>query len=835
MECNNDFLLKVSKPSRYMGHEINSIKKNKSYVDVSLILAFPDVYEVGMSHQGLKILYSILNSQPWIAAERVFCPWPDMEDETRKNGLLLSSLESDKPLINFDVVGFSVQHELCYSNILTMLDLAGIPFLSSDRDESFPLIVAGGPACFNPEPIADIFDAVLIGDGEKATVKMCEIIRDGKKEGKNKDEILSALKMVRGFYIPSFFKPKYNDNKYLAFIEPLVDGYETVEKAVIGDMSESPFPVNQVIPFTQLVHDRLAIEISRGCTRGCRFCQAGMIYRPVRERNPDDIIELTERSLKLTGFGEMALLSLSTGDYSCIAPLLKELMDRQADRKVAVSLPSLRIDSIDPFWFEQIKRVRKTGFTMAPEAGTDRLRRIINKTLTNEEIIKTAGNVYAAGWKLIKLYFMIGLPGETEDDIYGIIDLAKKVASTHRGKGKKDVLNISVSTFVPKAHTPFMWEPQLEYEESRRRINIIRDGLRGSHVKVKWNQPELSWLEGVFSRGDRKLTSSLISAWKSGARFDAWGEHYNMGLWKDSFKKSGIDPRTYLHRRRSLNEKMAWGHISSGVTTGYLKKEYQNACEETMTPDCRSKCLKCGVCDFKSIKPQINTEWSPPEKDDGKENEPESQQEKRRFRLFFSKKGPAKYLSHLELVKLLIRALRRTGLDIVFSEGYHPMPKLSFACALPVGTESICETANIELYGPVSPEALKEKLSFRLPDGINLSDVKDITGSGKSVAIKETHYHIDVSGLKINKKDLDSFINIDYFGVVKKTKKGEKEIDAKKTVKSIGFNSDMNIEMVFAHTGGPELKPAQIIAEIFKIDADNLDMIKVLKVRQVTD
>ncbi len=830
---NSDFLLKISKPSRYMGHEVNSIKKNENDVDVSMTLAFPDVYEVGMSHQGLKILYHILNSHTWIAAERVFCPWPDMENEIRKSGKYLRSLETDKELKNFDIVGFSVQHELCYSNILTMLDLAGIPFLSSERDDSFPFIVAGGPACFNPEPIADIFDAILIGDGEKATVDLCDIVRERKKGHKNKAEILSALRMVKGFYIPSLFKPHYNDDKKFISIEPLVDGYETVEKAVIADMSESPYPEDQVVPYTQLVHDRLAVEISRGCTRGCRFCQAGMIYRPVRERDPDEIINLTDRALKSTGFGEMSLLSLSSGDYSCIAPLLKSLMDRQADKKVAVSLPSLRIDSIDPIWFEQIKRVRKTGFTMAPEAGTDRLRRIINKTLTNEEILNASRDVYAAGWKLIKLYFMIGLPGETEDDLYGIIDLAKKVASSGRSKGKKDVLNISVSTFVPKAHTPFMWEPQIEYEESWRRINIIRNGLKGTHVKVRWNQPELSWLEGVFSRGDRILTAPLISAWKAGARFDAWGEYYNMSLWKDSFKESDIDLYKYLYRKRSPDENMPWGHISSGVKCEYLIKEYQKSCEAIMTPDCRTKCLKCGVCDFENVKPRINMAWEIPEKADDRIGEPE--QSKRKFRLFFSKTGPSRYLSHLELIKLLTRALRRTGLYIVFSEGFHPMPKLSFACALPVGTESICETADIELYNPVSAGLLKEKMNSELPDGINISDVQDITGRKKSAVIKESHYHIDISDLDVDQKDLDSFINIDYFGVIKKTKKGEKEIDAKKIVKNIGFNSDKNIELVIAHSEGPELKPDHIIAEIFKVDNDNLGGIRVLKVRQIAD
>ncbi len=821
-----------------MGHEVNSVKKNMNDIDISIALAFPDVYEVGMSHQGLKILYHLLNNVPWIAAERVFCPWPDMENEIRKRNLFIRSLETDKPLDNFDIVGFSVQHELCYTNILSMLDLAGIPFLSAERNGLSPLIVGGGPACFNPEPMADIFDAILIGDGENAVLDLCKILREAKNSKPEKIDLLKAVSDIKGFYAPSFFKPHYDNGKKFFYMEPLLAGHEVVEKALISDMNESPFPVNQVVPYTQLVHDRLAIEISRGCTRGCRFCQAGMIYRPVRERNPEEIADMADKALKSTGFGELSLLSLSSGDYSYIAPLIKELMDRQATRKVAVSLPSLRIDSVDPLWFEQIKRVRKTGFTMAPEAGTDRLRRIINKTLTNEEIIKTASDVYKAGWKLIKLYFMIGLPGENENDLNGIIDLAKKVASTGKGKVRKDVLNISVSTFVPKAHTPFMWEPQIEYEESLRRIKYIRDGLKRTHVNVGWNQPETSWLEGIFSRGDRNLTAPLVRAWKAGARFDAWGEFYNMEIWKESFKACDIDPYIYLHRKRSTDENMPWGHISSGVNADYLKDEYKKAQEGITTPDCREKCLKCGVCDFVNIKPKISKPWSITDKVDKidyKAKVSEALKSKGKFRLFYSKTGPARYISHLELIKLLTRALRRTGLDIVFSEGYHPMPRLSFVCALPVGTESICETADIELYNPVSEGMIKEKLNSELPDGITVINVKDIPVNGKSAVLRESHYHIDMTDVEVNRKDLDNFINMSYLGILKRTKKGEKEIDARKMVKDIRFGSGNTIELEILHSQEPELKPVQIIQEIFRINPDSVEKIRVLKVKQITD
>ncbi len=829
-----DYLLKISKPSRYMGHEINAVIKDKGGIDVSVALAFPDVYEVGMSHLGLKILYGILNSHEWIRAERVYCPWPDMEDELRKKGVPLSTLESDSALKTFDIVGISLQHELCYTNILTILDLSAIPFLASERDDSFPLIVAGGPACFNPEPVADIFDAILIGDGEEAVVGLCRIVRDAKKRKRKKKFILDELRNIKGFYIPSFFKPHYDTDNRFTGIESIVKGHEGVEKAILPDLDRAFFPVDQVVPCAQLIHDRLAVEISRGCTRGCRFCQAGFVYRPIRERAPQNIVDLADRSLKSTGFGEISLLSLSSGDYSFIAPLLKELMDRQAEKKVAVSLPSLRIDSIDPLWFDEIKRVRKTGFTMAPEAGTDRLRRVINKTLTNEEIISASRQVYNAGWQLIKLYFMIGLPGETDDDLYGIIDLAKKVAACARGKGKKEVLNVSVAAFVPKAHTPFMWEPQIGYEESMRRINIIRDGFRGPIIKVKWNQPEISWLEGVFSRGDRRLVYPLIRAWETGARFDAWSEYYNMDTWRSCFTECNIDTNDYLHRRRSMDEKLPWGHISSGVSMGYLKEEYENALKEIMTPDCRKGCLECGVCDFKEIKPNIITEWSLPEKRVSKSVSSDVVKQKGRYRITFTKKGPARYISHLELIKLLTRAFRRAGLDIVFSEGYHPMPKFSFACALPVGTESLCETLDIELFNPAIPEELKENLNHHLPDGVKIMDVRDITGSAKGMSVKESHYHMGVSGLETDRELLTDFINSNSYEIIKKTDKGVKKIDARKMVKSIGFIDDNSIELIIVHTDGPELKPASIIAEIFRIGPDEVYRIKILKVKQIT-
>jgi radical SAM family uncharacterized protein/radical SAM-linked protein len=827
---NEKWFSRIQHPSRYVGNEINAIRRDPSEVEVSIALAFPDVYEVGMCHVGLKILYDLLNRLSWLGAERVYCPGTDLEQELRHRRLALTTMETGRPLPEFDLIGFSLQHELSFTNVLTMLDLCGIPFGSEDRDASFPLIVAGGPACFNPEPVALLFDAMVIGDGEQAVLEMCETVREAKKHGAPKSETLQALSRIRGVYVPGFFKAHYKPDSTIQEMEPLLPGYTGVTKAIVPDLNDFPFPERQVVPFAELVHDRLSIEISRGCTRGCRFCQAGMIYRPVRERHPEAVIRHSEQGLCFTGYEEMSLLSLSSGDYGCLGPLLRVLMDKQEGERIAVSLPSLRVDSLDSTWFEEIKRVRKTGFTLAPEAGNERLRRILNKGLTDEEILFMAKEIYGAGWDLIKLYFMIGLPTEEDKDLEDTVRLARNVARASPKRGK---VHLSVAAFVPKSHTPFMWLPQVQLDESRRRIQFIQKSIKDPRIRVKWNQPEMSWLEGVFARGDRRLTPALVKAWHKGARFDAWSEHFRLDLWQEAFRDTGVDPDFYLHRLRSLSEVLPWDHIQCGVNKAYFEKEWKRALEGQWTPDCRRKCLDCGVCDHKEVEPVLFTEWAPAPKEKRPVAERESE-EASKIRITFSKTGPAKYLSHLELVRAFVRAFKRAGVTLVYSKGYHPMPKLSFAAALPVGLESLHETLEVQVHGS-GLQTLKERIGEQLPSGLDIKALQVLDRDAGSLKCKEIHYEISLQGVRLEEGCLERFLASHSFLATKKGKKGDREINARAQVISAYFNTGSTMHLALKPVEGPALKPAEIVQAVFRLSDEDLSKIGILKILEIPD
>ncbi|MDY6878657.1 MAG: TIGR03960 family B12-binding radical SAM protein [Desulfatiglans sp.] len=823
----------VSRPSRYLGGEINAIEKDPSSTEVSIALAFPDTYEVGMSHVGLKILYHVLNKHHWMSAERAFAPWPDLEQHIRTHKIALTTLESNRPLSSFDIVGFSLQHELCYTNVLNMLDLSGITLLSSERGDSQPLIIAGGPVCFNPEPMAEVFDVMLIGDGEKALPEICETVRRAKRnQPVSKKDILHELRSIRGVYIPSFFHMHYKDEGPISRVEPLLKDYQFVEKAIIPDLDESPYPERQVVPFTELIHDRLAVEICRGCTRGCRFCQAGMIYRPVRERSPSVVLEKAEKALRLTGYDDLSLLSLSSGDYSCILELVKVLMDKQTHLKTAISLPSLRVESLDSSLMEQIKRVRKTGFTLAPEAGSDRLRRIINKGLTEDDILQTAQSVYDAGWNLIKLYFMIGLPFEHDNDLEGIVNLVKRIARLPAGKGKKPKLNVSISTFVPKAHTPFMWVSQISLEESLRRIQWIQKELRKSPVRVRWNDAESSWLEGILSRGDRRLTPAIIEAWNLGAKFDSWGEHFKKGIWEEAFRRKGVDDHFYLGRERPLDEVLPWDHIRSGIAKGFFIREWERAQRSELTPDCRQTCLECGVCDHKMVDPVIYDDCGSL-KTTGPVSSNGTDDLTHRYRITFTKLGHAGYLSHLELVRVFVRAFRRAGLLLKHSKGFHPMPKLSFGSALPVGVESMEEIVDIETNTSYSTTLLKRDLNDQLPEGIAVKSVERLSTQEKKKRLTETHYRITCNNAMLEEEDLERFLRSDCFSIAKRNKKGEHQINARPMVASMKFAATDRIDLVIQKTSGPQLRPDEIVKAIFCLEESKSKKMKILKTAQI--
>jgi radical SAM family uncharacterized protein/radical SAM-linked protein len=822
---------KISKPSRYLGGEINSIEKDFSRTDVSVALAFPDVYEIGMSHVGLKILYQILNSEDWISAERVFAPWVDLEAEIRKRAILLTSLETGRTLLEFDIIGFSLQHELCYTNVLSMLSLSNIPFLSKRRGNLDPLIIAGGPACFNPEPVADIFDAMVIGDGEEVTLSICQAIKDWKSHAKrSKLDLLKSLSLLRGVYIPSFFKTNYHKDGSIQSIDPVINGYTHVEKSIIPDLDNHPFPSKQIVPHTGLIHDRFTVEIARGCSRGCRFCQAGMIYRPIRERDPYGIMSTSEKGLNETGFEDLSLLSLSSGDYSSITPLLKALMEKFADRHVAINLPSLRFDTAVSPLMEEIKKVRKTSFTLAPEAGTQRLRDIINKGLTDEQILDTSIQIFKGGWNLIKLYFMIGLPFETDGDLDSIIDLSKRILKIAPRGGKGHSLNVSVASFVPKAHTPFQWLPQVELQESRRKINYIRERLNSHRAKVKWNNPEASWLEGIFSRGDRRLTCALVEAWQQGAHFDSWSEHLDINIWKKAMEKCGLKPDFYLHRNRGYDEILPWDHIHSGVSKEFLLKEWKKAINAETTPDCRDHCTDCGVCErpYSSLVLnkkvfEFNNEALPLAKKILDKNI-------KKHRITFAKLGKSSYLSHLELLRVFIRAFRRAGISLVYSKGYHPTPKISFATALPVGMKSLEEVMDFQAFNSNFNVSMNEILNKELPLGIKIISIKEIPINTPPPKVKESVFYVKTDGL-FNKINIDNFLKLESLFVNQIRKNDIRAVDIRPQVKGLYLLSDNKLELILTHGNGPELKPLEIIENIFSLSEKQTNELDVLKTK----
>ncbi len=834
-----NLLAAINRPGRYLGEEFNAVVKNWDDASVRFALIFPDLYEIGMSHQGLQILYHIINGQENFIAERCYCPGADVEKLLQETGQPLTTLENAHPLAEFDALGFTLPYELCYTNILTVLRLADIPFYTADRTEHHPLVLGGGACSMNPEPVADFFDAILLGDGEEAMLEIAATLAEAKEE--SREQKLALLEKISGIYIPSHFSVTYSGERVTAIKRIKGRGELPIQRRIVTDLDNIDHLKNPLVPNAKIVHDRLGVEVARGCTRGCRFCQAGITYRPVRERSPQQVMELAKTGIANSGFEELALLSLSTGDYSCIEQTLAPLMDMFADKYISVAMPSMRVGTLTPTIMEQIKRVRKTGFTLAPEAGSDRLRRVINKGITEEDLLATCSDAFRFGWKLIKCYFMTGLPTEREDDIIAMAELVRKILATGKAtkadfnqaltKGGSPQVNVSVGTFVPKPHTPFQWQRQISEEESLARLDLLRKKLPRKNCNLKYHSPKISWLEGVFSRGDRRLAALLVAAWERGARLDGWREYFQPTLWREAAESLNMDIDSYL-RARDMEEVLPWSHLATGVSEQFLRSELEKAMAESYTPDCRyHNCQQCGLCDFKTIRPIVHNRkknLAPAESTLTPQKKEEEQHIK--YIVHYSRQGKICYLGHLEILQLIFRTLHRAEIPVHYSKGFHPSPKVSFGPALPVGTESMAEYFIMDLYSPLSSiEDTQKRLNATLPRGLAVQAIERSTKIPQKMLVD---YQIALPFIIDGEcqQKIDDFLAANSFLIQKIRKKKNKEIDIRPLITKLEKRDKTTLFLqIRSESTLPGAKPTEAIESILQLDNKESQQLKVVK------
>lgn len=819
-------------PSHYLGNEINSVHKNPQEVSLRFGLAFPDHYDVGMSYLGQKILYSILNHRQDIWAERVFAPSLQVADILREYQSELCTLESDTPLKKLDVLGFSLTHELCYTTFLYMLDIANIPKKAKDRGENFPFVAAGG-SVFNPEPITEFFDFFVLGDGEEIILEVSDIILKAKEANSSKLQILEELASLRGVYVPCIFD---RDNEYYS-----------VEKRVLEDLDSSEFPTQCIVPFGKPVHDRFTLEIARGCTRGCRFCQAGATERPVRERSLQKLDKLVSHGLENTGYEEISFLSLSPGDFSGLEHLFQQSFEQCKSKQVAISLPSLRAGSLNPALMSMLSSIKKTGATIAPEAGTERLRKVINKGISEQELLEHTHKLFELGWNNIKLYFMIGLPTETWEDIQAIYELSKRVLETALNRKRVNV-STSISPFVPKPQTPFQWEEQNSLDLIQEKIQYLKKLFKSrKRLTLKWQDPWMSFLECVLSRGERKLAHTLEIAYSMGDVFSSWQECFDIAIWEKAFQDSDLDPKQYTQKIDPERE-LPWEHLNTGVTKKFLLRERRRSREERPSPDCRyHPCLECGVCNLnnkhsalrgqdsqKDIRPRLNLDKRDQTLEDFNEQELakfDLNQKEQRLKIWFSKQGPAKYLSQLELQGFLERAMRRAKLPISFSRGFHPKPLLSFGRALPVGIASIAEWCEVYLEKVLECSQILNSLNSQSISGMKFWEAKELNLSSPRELSQIEEFELCLLSA-LNSPDAllkrwEESLNQQHLTVEKKSKKGSKNIDVRPFISEVFGNNSNSIRIVLDWRLG-YINPLYIVSAVHpELNMQDLEICKI--------